>query len=67
VARVSERDHPGVLPSGTWISALAGQGHLLRLWALSGERRALGLWRARDMAEMQAILTSLPLDAWMPG
>jgi muconolactone delta-isomerase len=26
---------------------------------------ALGLWRARDAAEMQAILKSLPLDAWM--
>jgi muconolactone delta-isomerase len=44
---------------------LAGQGHLLRLWRLPGEGRALGLWRARDAAEMQAILTSLPLDAWM--
>jgi muconolactone delta-isomerase len=44
---------------------LAEQGHLLRLWALSGDGRALGLWRARDMAEMQAMLTSLPLDAWM--
>jgi muconolactone delta-isomerase len=44
---------------------LAGQGHLLRLWALSGDGRALGLWQAQDTAEMQAILTSLPLDAWM--
>ena len=44
---------------------LAGQGHLLRLWILPGESRALGLWRARDAAEMQAILKSLPLDAWM--
>jgi muconolactone delta-isomerase len=44
---------------------LAGQGHLLRLWALPGDGRALGLWRARDTAEMQALLTSLPLDAWM--
>jgi muconolactone delta-isomerase len=44
---------------------LAGQGHLLRLWRLPGDGRALGLWRARDNAEMQAILTSLPLDAWM--
>lgn len=44
---------------------LAGQGHLLRLWTLPGESRALGLWRARDPAEMQAILKSLPLDAWM--
>jgi muconolactone delta-isomerase len=44
---------------------LAGQGHLLRLWMLPGEGRALGLWRARDAAEMQAIVRSLPLDAWM--
>jgi muconolactone delta-isomerase len=44
---------------------LAGQGHLLRLWRLPGPSRTLGLWRARDAAEMQAILKSLPLDAWM--
>lgn len=44
---------------------LAGQRHLLRLWRLPGGSRALGLWRANDPAEMQAILTSLPLDAWM--
>jgi len=44
---------------------LAGQGHLLRLWALPGEERSLGLWRAQDAAGMQAILESLPLDAWM--
>ena len=42
---------------------LAGQGHLERLWVL-GPGRALGLWRAGDRAEMQAILKSLPLDAW---
>jgi muconolactone delta-isomerase len=44
---------------------LAGQGHLLRLWRLPGESRVLGLWRARDPAEMQAMLKSLPMDAWM--
>jgi muconolactone delta-isomerase len=44
---------------------LAGQGHLLRLWKLPGESRALGLWNARDPAEMQAILKSLPMDPWM--
>jgi muconolactone delta-isomerase len=44
---------------------LAGQGHLRRLWALPGAGRSLGLWQARDAAEMQAILKSLPLDAWM--
>jgi muconolactone delta-isomerase len=44
---------------------LAGQGHLLRLWALPGDGHSLGLWQARDAAEMEAILKSLPLDAWM--
>ena len=44
---------------------LAGQGHLLRLWALPGQDRSLGLWQAQDGAEMQAILKSLPLDTWM--
>jgi muconolactone delta-isomerase len=44
---------------------LAGQGHLSRLWRLPGEGRVLGLYRAADAAEMQAILESLPLYAWM--
>ena len=47
---------------------LAGQGHLLRLWALPGKpdrRRTLGLWRARDAAEMAAVVEALPLYAWM--
>jgi muconolactone delta-isomerase len=45
---------------------LARQGHLLRLWRLPpGGPGALGLWRARDEAEMRAIVRSLPLDAWM--
>jgi len=46
--------------------ALAGQGHLLRLWRLpAGGPSALGLWRARDAAEMQTIMESLPLYPWM--
>jgi muconolactone delta-isomerase len=44
---------------------LAGQGYLARLWALPGEGRALGLWRAQDEAWIQVILASLPLDGWM--
>jgi muconolactone delta-isomerase len=44
---------------------LAGQGYLQRLWGLPGDGRSLGLWRAQDDAEMQAILASLPLSAWM--
>jgi len=43
----------------------AGQGHLRRLWTLPGDGRALGLWQARDAAEMQAILAALPLAPWM--
>lgn len=44
---------------------LAEQGQLERLWALPGQGRALGLWQARDAAEMEAIVKSLPLDSWM--
>ena len=46
---------------------LAARGHLLRLWTLPGQGRALGLWRAQDAAEMTAIVASLPLEraAWM--
>jgi muconolactone delta-isomerase len=44
---------------------LAEQGHLERLWALPGEDRALGLWKARDTAAMVSILTSLPMCAWL--
>jgi len=45
-------------------SGLAANGHLQRLWRLPGEGRALGLWQTANKAEMQAILASLPLDAW---
>jgi len=47
---------------------LAEQGHLVRLWVLPAERsasRVLGLWRAGDDEDMQGILRSLPMDAWM--
>ena len=44
---------------------LAAQGHLLRLWALPGAGRTLGLYQARDTAEMEAILAALPLAPWM--
>ena len=44
---------------------LTRHGHLVRLWKLPGEHEALGLWRARDAAEMQAILASLPQGPWL--
>jgi muconolactone delta-isomerase len=44
---------------------LGGQGHLLRLWRLPGTGRSLGLWQARDLAEMQALVAGLPLNSWL--
>jgi muconolactone delta-isomerase len=44
---------------------LARQGHLIRLWKLAGEGRALGLWQASDETGLRALLKSLPVDAWM--
>src|SRR5262249_5802446 len=47
---------------------LAQQGKLIRLWTLPAEHgtsHALGLWRAQNLSELQAILKSLPLDPWM--
>jgi len=44
---------------------LAGQGLLQRLWHLPGGSRTLGLWRARDEAQVRAALESLPMDRWM--
>jgi muconolactone delta-isomerase len=44
---------------------LAGMGHLLRLWALPGAGRTLGLYQAGDAAQMEAILAALPLAPWM--
>src|SRR4249919_876784 len=49
------------------VRELAAQGHVVRLWrppAAPGEWRALGVWRADDATEMQAVLESLPLYDW---
>lgn len=48
--------------------ALAAAGHLVRLWMLPNEPgtwHALGLWRAGDAGELQAIIDALPLTPWM--
>ena len=47
---------------------LAAQGHLLRLWkppVQTGEWRTIGLWSADSEQELHALLTTLPLHAWM--
>jgi muconolactone D-isomerase len=53
---------------GTRVAELAKQGHALRVWKPvpeDGRWRALGLYRAADDSELQAILESLPLYPWM--
>jgi muconolactone D-isomerase len=49
-------------------SELAAHGNLLRLWkppVEPGEWRTIGLWRADNEDELQALLTTLPLHVWM--
>ena len=46
---------------------LAAQGHLLRLWRpplQPGEWRTLGLFAADDDAQLEAVLSSMPLRVW---
>ena len=47
---------------------LGEQGRLVRLWTppnQPGQWRTLGLWSARDAADLTETLESLPLYAWM--
>src|SRR3984885_8320491 len=46
---------------------LAAQGHLLRLWRpplAAGEWRTWGLFQAADAAELESVLSSMPLRVW---
>ena len=50
------------------VDALGREGHALRVWRPvpdDGRWRAIGLYRADDEAELNAILESLPLYSWM--
>jgi muconolactone D-isomerase len=50
------------------VDALAKEAHVLRVWRPQpedGRWRAIGLYRADDEAELNAILESLPLYPWM--
>ena len=50
------------------VDALAKEGHVLRVWRPQpedGRWRAIGLYRADDEAELNAILETLPLYSWM--
>jgi muconolactone D-isomerase len=46
---------------------LAAEGHLLRLWRpplAPGEWRTLGLFTAADEADLERVLSSMPLRVW---
>jgi muconolactone D-isomerase len=50
------------------VAELAAQGHALRIWKPlpdDGRVRAIGLYRAADDDELQAILESLPMRPWI--
>jgi muconolactone D-isomerase len=50
------------------VDALGREGHALRVWRPlpdNGRWRAIGLYRADDDAELNAILETLPLHSWM--
>ncbi|WP_141578096.1 muconolactone Delta-isomerase family protein [Actinomadura sp. WMMA1423] len=44
---------------------LATQGHIARIWAVPGDSPILGLYRADDRAQLDAMLQGLPLYDWM--
>jgi muconolactone delta-isomerase len=46
-------------------SDLAAGGHLVRLWRLPGKGRNLGHWQADDAQQLQDLLASLPMAAWL--
>jgi muconolactone D-isomerase len=49
-------------------AALARQGHLLRLWrapTARGKTKAVGVYNADSRAELDALLSALPMIAWM--
>ena len=54
-----------VAAEATAAANLAKQGHLVRLWKRPEESRAVGLFRAQNKAEIDALLADLPLNDWL--
>lgn len=45
---------------------LIEQGHIVRLWRPESPRwENVGIWRARDQQELEALIASLPLGPYM--
>jgi muconolactone delta-isomerase len=54
-----------VAAEATAAANLAEQGHLIRLWKKPEDSRAIGLFRAKNKAEIDALLADLPLYDWL--
>ena len=63
-AEVTDRERAEAVAA----TRLVDEGHLLRVWKRplsSGETSVLGLYRAASQAELDGLLTALPLYEWM--
>jgi muconolactone delta-isomerase len=63
-SEVKERERAEAIEA----DALADQGRLVRLWKVStgnGPTAILGLYRADSKAELDELLSALPLHEWM--
>jgi len=47
------------------VRKVAADGQLTRLWRLPGEGRNLGHWQTHDADQLQALLGTLPMAAWL--
>ena len=63
-SEVNDRNHAEAVAA----AKLVDEGHLVRLWkhpAANGETTVLGLYRAENEMQLDALLAALPLAEWM--
>jgi muconolactone delta-isomerase len=63
-AEIDDRERAEAVAAG----GLAREGHLVRLWrrpAATGATTTVGLYRADDQAQLEALLDALPFAGWM--
>jgi muconolactone D-isomerase len=44
---------------------LVGEGVIVRIWRVPGQRANIGVWRARDATDLAVHLDRLPLRRWL--
>ena len=63
-SEVNDRNHAEAVAA----AKLVDEGHLVRLWkrpAANGETTVLGLYRAENETQLDALFAALPLAEWM--